>query len=185
MKYLFTLAITILLTACSSTPQKLTVAPELMFENLRGASTGVELVISDERENTKILGYRNAKKQGEISFTQPLSQSLGESIQTALLEQGIVMKKGPEPLTRLEVQIIDLHYHTPDETWVSHIKMGAEILVSVTRGNTNIKKRFASNRSQDVATAPTAEFNEGFMNGMLSELLNKALNDKEISNFLK
>lgn len=185
MKTLLVGAALLLLTACSSTPQKLTVAPELSFERLKGAKTGIELLISDERENTKILGYRNAKKQGEITFTQSLSQSLGESIQQAMLSQGVNMNKGPEPLTKLEVQILDLHYRTPDETWVSHIEMGAEILVSVTRGNTNIKKRFTSKRSQDVATAPTAEFNENFMNGMLSELLNKAMNDKEVSSFLK
>ena len=185
MKIVSILVVLMLLVGCSSTPQKLTVAPQLQFSELSGANTGVELIINDKRENTARLGYRNAKNQGEITFNASLSSSLGESIQQALLDQGIEMKKGPEPLTKLEIQVLELYYRSPDETWVSHIEMGAKILVSVSRGNTNIKKRFASNRSQDVATAPTAEFNENFMNAMLSELLNKALNDKEIANFLK
>jgi len=185
MKLITLLLGSLLLVACSSTPQKLTVAPELMFSSVKGAKVAVELVINDQRENTKILGYRNAKKQGALTFSQPLSKALGESIQKALLDQGIQMKKGPEPLTKLEIQILEFYYRTPDETWVSKIEMGAEILVSVTRGNSNIKKRFSSKRNQDVATAPTVEFNEAFMNGMLSELLNKAMNDREISDFLK
>lgn len=185
MKFIISMLAVLMLAACSSTPQVLTVAPVLSLSKIKGASVPVELVISDQRENTELLGYRNAKNQGEITFSEPLSKALGEAIQTELQNQGIQMKKGPEPLTKLEIQVVELNYRSPDETWVSHIEMKAEILVSVTRGTTNIKKRFTANRSQDVATAPTAEFNQNFLNGMLSELINKALNDSEIANFLK
>lgn len=185
MKVLLILCGVLLLSACSTSPQKLNVLPDLSFGNIQGAKVAVELIISDKREDTKILGYRNAKRQGPITFSQPLSKTLGESIQKALQQQGVEMKKGPEPLSKLEVQVLDLFYRSPDETWVSKIEMGATILVSVTRGNSNIKKRFSANRHQDVATAPSAEFNQEFMNAMLSELLNKAMNDREIASFLK
>ena len=174
-----------LMAGCSIGPQKLNVEPLLSLDNLNGVVTPVELVISDKRTNENVLGYRNAKKQGEIGFTDSVAKSLGEGIQAALLAQGINMNRGPQPFTRLEVQVYNLEYFTPDETWVSSIEMKAEILIVVSRGGASVKKRFKSNRKQDVVTAPNKEFNEKFMNTLLSELLNKALNDKEIVNFLK
>lgn len=48
-----------------------------------------------------------------------------------------------------------------------------------------LKSDFQENKSQDVATAPSVEFNENYMNALLSELVNKAMNDREVINFLK
>lgn len=174
-----------MMAGCAKGPQKLDVAPILSLDNLNGVVTPIELVISDKRANENVLGYRNAKKQGVIGFTDSVAKSLGEGIQGALLSQGINMSRGPQPFTRLEVQVYNLEYFTPDESWVSSIEMKAEILIVVSRGGASVKKRFKANRKQDVVTAPNKEFNEKFMNTLLSELLNKALNDKEIVNFLK
>ena len=102
-----------------------------------------------------------------------------------MLAQDVDMKKGPEPLSKLEVTIVKLRYFSPDENWVSHIELEGEIVVTISRSGSSLTKRFAANRAQDVATAPTKEFNENYLNTMLSELFNKALNDKEVVNFLK
>mgnify|MGYP005991286109 CR=1 FL=1 len=185
MKRLLIVCAVLILSGCAISPQSLTVAPTLSFERLQGVTTPVELIIKDKRNNEKLLGYRNAKKQGEISFTDSVAKSLGEKIQAGLVYQGVNMATGEESATRLEVQVYKLSYFTPDESWVSTIEMNAEILVAVDRGGASVKKRFKSNRKQDVVTAPNKEFNEKFMNTLLSELLNKALNDKEIVNFLK
>jgi uncharacterized lipoprotein YajG len=174
-----------MLASCATGPQKLDVSPNLMLEALNGLITPIELVISDKREDKDVLGYRNAKNQGVISFTDSVAKSLGETVQAALVNQGVEMSTGEQPSTRLEIQIHDLRYFTPDESWVSTIEITAEILLVVNRGTASIKKRFSSNRKQDVVTAPNKEFNEQFMNAILSELLNKALNDKEVITFLK
>lgn len=184
-KNLLAVLLVVFLVGCATAPQKLNVAPVLALDTLKGVVTPIELVISDNRQNGEILGYRNAKEQAEIGFTGSVAKSLGERIQAALIYQGIDMTKGPQPFTRLEIQLHKLNYFTPDETWVSSIEMTAEILLVVNRGDATIKKRFKANRKQDVVTAPNKEFNEKFMNTILSELLNKALNDNEIVNFLK
>jgi uncharacterized lipoprotein YajG len=176
----------LLMSGCSTSPHKLQVAPVLMLDNLKGVTIPVELVISDHRENGQLLGYRNAKKEGAIGFTESVTKSIGESIQAALIYQGVRMSKGEESATtRLEVQIHRLNYSTPDESWVSRIEMHADVLLVVSRSGASMKKRFKANRKQDVVAAPNKEFNEGFMNTLISELINKALNDKEIANFLK
>ncbi len=185
MRNLVWVALVVTLMGCTLAPQKLKVMPELSFEALHGVKVPIELVIEDNRAEDSILGYRNAKKEGVIGFDGSLVSALGESIQKALLKQGVKMHKGPEPMVRLSIEVEKLHYSTPDKSWVSHIAMQGEILLTVSRADASFKKRFSGNKSQDVATAPSAEFNENYMNALLSELVNKAMNDREVINFLK
>ncbi|MEY8262835.1 MAG: YajG family lipoprotein [Bermanella sp.] len=184
MKYLGKLLLVLSLAGCALGPQKVQVMPTLAFENLRGLQTPIELVVVDRRKNSERLGYRNAQQQGIIEFNTPLVSALGSAMQDAMLAQGINMQKGGEPFTKLTVQIDKLHYSSPDENWVSRIKMNAEISIFVNRDGSSFKKRFSANRSQDVATAPSLEFNEKYMNTLLSEVINKAINDRDVVNFL-
>lgn len=185
MKLSISAVLMLLLVGCAVGPQSLKVDPQLNFEQLKGVTVPVELIVKDKRDDTDLLGYRNAKNQGPISFEEALAKSIGESLQNAMLAQDIDMKKGPEPLSKLEVTIVKLRYFSPDENWVSHIELEGEIVVTISRSGSSLTKRFAANRAQDVTTAPTQEFNENYLNTMLSELFNKALNDKEVVNFLK
>ena len=173
------------LSACSLESQMLKVQPELNFTQLNGVLVPVELVVKDNRENKSVLGYRNAKNEGEIKLKPALEAAIGKAMLAALSGQGIKTKKGPEPFTVVELSVDKLSYKTPDESWVSHIKMQAEITLTVSRGAASFKKRFSGNRNQDVATAPSQIFNEKYMNGLLSEIINKAMNDREVVNFLK
>jgi uncharacterized lipoprotein YajG len=186
-KYLAVIAVfaLVLLAGCASAPQMLKVSPVLVLDNLTGVTIPVELVISDKRENVNLLGYRTAKNESEIGFSKSVAKSMGESIQSALIEQGVRISKDGNSATRLEVQLNQFSYATPDKNWVSSIEMKAEVLLVVSRSGSVLKKRFNANRKQDVIVAPTKEFNQEFMNTLLSELINKALNDNEISNFLK
>ncbi|OUR60580.1 hypothetical protein A9Q73_11950 [Bermanella sp. 47_1433_sub80_T6] len=184
MKYLGKLLLVLSLAGCALGPQKVQVMPSFAFEHLKGLQIPIELVVVDQRKNTSVLGYRNAKQQGLIEFKTPLVNALGSAMQKAMLAQGINMQKGNEPFTRLTVQVDKLQYSSPNESWVSRIKMNAEISILVSRGGSSFKKRFSANRSQDVATAPSLEFNEKYMNALLSEIINKAMNDRDVINFL-
>ncbi len=175
----------LLLTGCTLAPQKLQVMPELSFDRLKGVEVPIELVIVDNRKNSSLLGYRNAQKEGPIEFESPLVQALGESIQQAMLAQGVEMAAGPETLVKVVLEIEKLNYFTPDKSWVSHIAMKGELLLTVSRAGSSFKKRFSGDRSQDVATAPSLEYNQKYMNALLSELVNKAMNDREVVDFLK
>jgi len=184
MKFLGNLLLVLFLAGCALGPQKVQVMPSLAFENLKGVQIPIELVVVDQRKNTGVLGYRNAKQQGVIEFKTPLVNALGSAMQNAMLVQGISMQQGNEPFTKLTVQVDKLQYSSPNESWVSRIKMNAQISILVSRGGASFKKRFSANRSQDVATAPSLEFNEKYMNALLSELINKAMNDRDVINFL-
>jgi uncharacterized lipoprotein YajG len=177
--------VSLLVTGCASAPQMLKVSPILVLDNLQGVTIPVELVISDQRENVNLLGYRTAKNESEIGFSQSVAKSMGESIQSALIHQGVRISKDGNAGSRLEVQLNQLSYTTPDENWVSSIEVKAEVLLVLSRSEAVLKKRFNANRKQDVIAAPTKEFNQEFMNTLISELINNALNDKEIASFLK
>lgn len=185
MKILLGLFLVGLLAACTLAPQKVQVMPSLSFKALKGLQAPIELVVEDNRKVTSRLGYRNSKKEGVIEFSTPLVQALGESIQKAMLIQGVNMRRGDEPLTKMTLRVDKLEYTSPDQNWVSHIKMNGEILLLVSRGGASFKKRFSANRSQDVATAPSLDFNEKYMNALLSEIINKAMNDRDVMNFIR
>jgi uncharacterized lipoprotein YajG len=186
-KYLAVVAMlaSVFLAGCASAPQMLKVEPVLVLDNLKGITIPVELVISDKRENLNLLGYRTAKNESQIGFSESVAKSMGESIQAALIQQGVRISTDGKSATRLEVQLHELSYTTPDESWVSSIEMKAEVLLVVSRSEAVLKKRFNANKKQDVIAAPGKEFNQKFMNTLISELINKALNDKEIASFLK
>lgn len=185
LRGVFVLFLGAVLSACTLESQILKVQPELNFTQLTGVVVPVELVVKDNRGNKKILGYRNAKNEGELKLSPALEASIGKTMLEALSGQGVKTKKGPEPFTVVELSIDKLSYKSPDESWVSRIEMQAEITLSVSRGAASFKKRFSGNRNQDVATAPSQIFNQKYMNGLLSEIINKAMNDKEVVNFLK
>ncbi|MFT6155016.1 MAG: putative lipoprotein YajG, partial [Bermanella sp.] len=71
--------VSLLVTGCASAPQMLKVSPILVLDNLQGVTIPVELVISDQRENVNLLGYRTAKNESEIGFSQSVAKSMGES----------------------------------------------------------------------------------------------------------
>jgi len=175
----------ILFSACSLTPQKLNVEPMLDFAAVKGIEIPVQITVVDKREEADLLGYRNAKKEGAIGFTKPLAATLEAQIIKALQAQGANTAKSPEPATEIAIEIHHLSYVTPDESWVSHIKMKGEILLNIQRGLTNLKKRSSVNQSQDVVTAPSQDFNEMYLNALLTQLINKAMNDKEVVGFIK
>lgn len=185
MKLLLTLSLMTVLAACSVKPQVLKVDPQLDFQSLNGVKVPIELQVEDKRANTDLLGYLNAKNEGPISFEESLVKSLGVSLQKAMLEQGIDMNRRPEPLSTLKVTIEKLKYSSPNKDWVSRIELEGEIVISINRGPASLTKRFTANRAQDVATSPNQEFNQKYLNALLSELFNKAMNDKEVTGFLK
>ncbi len=185
MKTITYLLLAMTLMACSVAPQKVAVMPSLSFEALDGVGQVIELRVEDNRENTHLLGYRNSKKEGPIEFKTPLVKAVGESVKKAMLAQNIQMRTGPEPVTVLTLKIEKLQYSSPNKNWVSRIDMQGEILLMVSRAGSSFKKRFSGNRGQDVATAPSESFNEKYMNTLLSELINKALNDPEVVRFIK
>lgn len=185
LKIASVLLISSVLCACSLKPQTLNVEPKLEFAAVKGIEIPLTVDVVDMREQPEILGYRNAKKEGELRFSQPLAETLKEQITKALQAQGASTKKSPEPATELVVEIHKLSYSTPDESWVSQIEMNGELVLNIRRGATNLKKRFAANQGQDVVTAPSKDYNETYLNVLLTTLINKALNDREVIGFIK
>ncbi|GAA6133550.1 hypothetical protein NBRC116188_03390 [Oceaniserpentilla sp. 4NH20-0058] len=185
IRFIYVMALFSLLAGCAVGPQTVNVSPMLDFQNMKGVSVPVELVVEDERNTPEVLGYRNAKNEGPITFDESLSKSMGEAIQSAMLAQNVEMERKPEPLSKVKVNIVKLRYSSPNKDWVSRVELEGEVVISLQRGLASMTKRFSANRSQDVATAPTQEFNQKFLNTLLSELFNKAFNDKEVINFLK
>ncbi len=184
MKKIIVAFLSLMLSACSLAPQKVTVLPVFDFAKLKDLPLVMALEVVDKRGQAKLLGYRNGKKEGAIEFNGALAKALGESMQQALEAQGVVMGWSENSGVKVSLQIETLNYGTADKTWVSHITMEGRVLLMLNRTGSTLSKRFSAKRSQDVATAPNEVFNQNYMNELLSDLINKAMNDPEIVGFL-
>jgi uncharacterized lipoprotein YajG len=60
MKLSISAVLMLLLVGCAVGPQSLKVDPQLNFEQLKGVTVPVELIVKDKRDDTDLLGYRNA-----------------------------------------------------------------------------------------------------------------------------
>ncbi len=184
-KWLAILTMAGLVSACSMQPHTIAVAPQLDFAAVKGIETPIQVEVVDKRENPERLGFRNAKKEGEILFNAPLADTLKADVIKALQQQGAVTGKTPEPATQLTVEIRKLSYSTPNETWVNEIALQGEVALTIQRGATTMRKTFTAEQSQDVVTAPSQDYNESYFNLLLTTLLNKALNDREVVGLIK
>jgi len=184
-KWLAVLAMTGLVSACSMQPHTIAVVPQLDFAAVNGIEKPIQVDVVDKREHPERLGFRNAKNEGEILFDAPLAETLKADIIKALQQQGAVTGKTPEPATQLTIEIRTLSYVTPNETWVNEIALKGEIALIIQRGATTMRKTFTADQSQDVVTAPSRDYNESYFNLLLTTLVNKALNDREVIGLIK
>lgn len=175
------------LTGCTLAPQKLMVDPVFSFGNLNFIKGAVELNVTDNRKDKEVLGYRDANKNGQITFSNSLVAAIGESVKKSLVALGVDVNGVSMAVdtNQIALEIIQLKYSSPDKNWVGHINLEAEILVKIKHSSAVMTKRFRSNRALDVATAPGEEFNEKLLNALLSDLINTVFTDREIISFLK
>lgn len=175
------------LLGCALAPQNLNVKPELVVGDLKYMNDPVELYIRDQRSNTGLLGYRDGEKTASIMLSNSLVSAIGESVKSSLLNKGVKINTAEslDSSNKISIDVIKLVYSSPDKQWVNHINLDAELLVEIKHSSAVMKKRFKSNRSLDVATAPSEAFNEKLLNSLLSELISAVFNDKEIIAFLK
>ncbi|WP_396586290.1 YajG family lipoprotein [Bermanella sp. R86510] len=188
MKYLVTLCLSLVLVLSGCTavgPQTIALSPTFEFSELNGVVIPIELIIADERENKDIIGFRNAKNKAPIKLEQSLAKTLGESIQKAMEEQGIIMTKTPEKLTKVQVIVKKLEYSSPNESWVSEVNLNALVTIKIERGKTSMTKNFSAERHQEVATAPNAKYNQKLTEELLTDLFSSVFSNSEIINFLK
>ncbi|MCP5325579.1 MAG: hypothetical protein H7A09_04520 [Oceanospirillaceae bacterium] len=172
------------LGGCTLAPQKLQLETTVSAPAASVIRTPLIVTVSDKR-SVPVIGYRNAQNQGELTLEPELNQVIGESLTKALSAAGVPMATSADGANTLQVEVNRLTYSTPDEVWVTHIKIDAEFTVVVQRGNETFKKRFKANQATDVALAPNDRFNAAAVSGVVSELLNKIANDPETINFLK
>ncbi|EAT13301.1 hypothetical protein HF888_07390 [Bermanella marisrubri] len=186
IKIVSILSLVWVLAACTAPgPQSIDLSPSYEFAKLDGVKIPIELVIVDEREDTNIIGYRRARNDAPISLNVSLASTLGQSIQEAMQQQGIVMSKGPEPLTQVKVIVNEFRYWSPNEDWVSEVNLNATVTVEIKRGKTSLEKKFSAEKKQEVATAPNAKYNQKLADELLVNLIESIFSNNEIVNFLK
>lgn len=186
IKSLSVLGLVWMLVACTAPgPQSINLSPSYEFAQLKGVEIPIELVVVDQREETDIIGYRRARNDAPITLNQSLASTLGQSIQDAMLAQGIIMSKGPEPLTQIKVIVNEFRYWSPNKDWVSEVNLNATVTVQIQRGKTSLEKRFSAEKKQEVATAPNAKYNQKLADELLVNLIESIFSNNEIVNFLK
>lgn len=172
------------LASCTHTDQKIKFNFDLENKSQNvGHGTGIDLVVIDERSND-IIGSKefSPEEKIKISSSENLSEVLQKRILDNLLNKGF--KKGFS--NTLEIQIISLDYKAKREFFIGNSQANMEIkaIVINNRNQSTLTKDFSSSFSSKHFIAPLESTDEASINGMVKEIIENILNDREVLNKL-
>jgi len=184
VKGLFTSLLLITLTACSTAPTHLIVAPELsLLTSHQYNGKQVELSVVDMRTSNHVVQILKEGKAATIlSSQQRLEEIIAETLTHAWKNQGLVINDSAEEKINIiiEKSIISVYQKTMSYDTQSEIRLQVEITNSDQTLTNTFKIR---SNSEGPLQADIAVLERDF-NQQLSRLLNNILTSKDIKSFL-
>ena len=178
--------VSLFLTACGLSPQVIHIDPELTDAKGIPAPSGTtfDLSVTDTRPSP-VLGPRGGvyketavlKTDGDI--TGKIKQKLVDSFKQA----GFTIDSSSN--TRMNVNVVKLHYRGYGENRISEVEVGAEILATVTRPGGKFSKTYKASRKKEVLKAPGDEKNEEMINEIFGAVVQRVLDDEELLGYIK
>ena len=173
-------------SGCAWAPQRLTIKAEPQFsKSAVGNGTTVAVQVVDARPS-KIIGYRGLDSAlAEIHTTQDVAGIFQDKLIEGLKQKGFnaIPYDGQSLLTlRAEIRLIE--YSTSTEMWKGSIQAKA-VVASYSKKADRIHDRvYRAEREQAVVEAPPARTNERLINSAISEVLQRIVEDQNLTEFL-
>ena len=174
------------LSGCAWAPQRLTIKAEPRFsKSAIGSGTTVAVQVIDARPS-KIIGYRGLDSAlAEIHTEQDVGNIFQDKLIEGLKQKGFnaIPYDGQSTLTlRAEIRLIE--YSTSTDMWKGSIQAKA-IVAAYSRKADRIHDRiYRTEREQAVLEAPLARTNERLINSVISEVLQRIVEDQNLTEFL-
>ena len=183
--YLAILFGTMLLAGCALSPQDVDVNPRIAVEKPEQVIDGVVSVAVYDDRISKILGNRGGVygNTNAITTTDKLPLALRSAVELGLRELGMTVTQS-ETVAQFQLYLDELEYKVPEGSYITQVDLKAKIRVVVTSGGERFSGSYSSTLQERVPSAPSEKKNEELINTVLANVLNRALADPELEDFL-
>ena len=175
-----------MLAGCAWVPQKVTIAPQVrMSASDLGHGETVVVKVQDSRRNLRI-GYRGMdSKLAQIRTDQDLAPIFQQQIMEGLSRQGFkAVPAADGPARVLKVDIRELHYSTDTELWQGTVRTRAAVQAYSRTEDTVYSRLYEAEREEKAIEAPGAKTNARLINGAISDVLQRLLEDQKLIKML-
>ena len=176
-----------LLSGCAFHAQNVHLQPQVQYvDSNDGHGLPVDIVIQDQRP-TQDLGHRGNGQISAATITtnSDVSTVIKQAIAQGLTHQGFkIVASSDAPHAVLTVQLRALKTELHAGFWTGHQEANAAAAATATNGAHSYENFYRVDSKQSKFWVPTAGQNSDYINGALSNLVGKIVNDKKLISFL-
>jgi uncharacterized lipoprotein YajG len=181
--YLAVIALTSLLAACSTAPQRLDLKPaiDVTARNL-GQGTPVAVTVIDRRQLTE------AQRSGSVTGVDPALNVVDVVYQeaTRALERlGFAVEPSATPLgNTLTLELLNIEYDLSSAVMKKTVFVDADVRATAAAGGNTFATTYRAHQEQEVAFLPSPALSQRLVNETLSNALSRALADPQLMGVL-
>lgn len=177
--YLAVIALSSLLAACSTAPQRLDLKPaiDVTARNL-GQGTPVAVTVIDRRQLTE------AQRSGSVTGVDPALNVVDVVYQeaTRALERlGFAVEPSASPLgNTLTLELLNIDYDLSSAVMKKTVFVDADVRATAVAGGNTFATTYRAHQEQEVAFLPSPALSQRLINETLSNALSRALADPQL-----
>lgn len=185
-KIISSLFICLYFAACGLSPQIVKIDPT--FSDAKGTPPSSDitfkLIVTDRRDSPN-LGTRGGvyKDTSIIKTKGDITKKIHEKLVSSF--KRINYKVESSAATELTIEINKLTYQGFGENRISEVEVSAEILATVSSSEETYSKTYKANRTKEVLKSPSEEKNQEMVNGILSTVIQRVLDDDDLLDYIK
>lgn len=186
LQYSATLLLTVFVTACAQSPQRINVQPTLSISGDAVGNGRAILVSASDQRQSKVLGSLGGVYGNTATLTigNNIEQALTGAANALLAAQGYVVNSPDPSALQLNIVVESLTYQPQDKPVGSEVKLAAVLRAEVTKRGENFSGRYQSDSDHISVTAPDQEDNEKYVNELLTDTLVRMFSDNRLREFL-
>jgi uncharacterized lipoprotein YajG len=186
IRFMFLAVVPFYFSGCAWAPQKLIIKAEPQFsKSAVGNGITVAVQVVDARPS-KVIGHRGLDSElAEIRTEQDVAGIFQDKLIEGLKQKGFnaIPYDGQSILT-LKAEIRLIEYSTSSEMWKGSIQAKAVVAAYSKKADRIHDRVYRVEKEQAVLEAPRAQTNERLINGAISEVLQRLVEDQNLIEFL-
>ena len=186
VNFLFYIAVPLILPACALSPQTINIDPDINMVDIKPVN-GSRLVLDvrDSRSN-KIVGYRGGIYDTAAITTQDdVSATIHAELARVLKGEGFtIVSKGMPADAILEIDLQKLNYTVKQQNIPWKVEVSAVINARAAAGTRTVSSNFEDSLNKDFPKSPSPSENGKLINGIISKLLQRIMEDDSVISLL-
>lgn len=183
-RYVWTILLVGLVSACALSPQLVDIAPELATgEQSNIGNNQSLLILAEDARPDRVVGSRGGvyADKSQILTGNDVAASLASQVKTHLQARGFNTLNPSDQAQQLGVKLVALGYEPSEGSVVNQVVVSATLeAVAPKREGGEYTRSYTSSITYDQPFTPTASKNEQMLNAVVARCLEKLLMDEAL-----